>query len=37
MKEKELSTADEVSLKEKVWDLREKERAFFKGNDQSFS
>ncbi len=30
MKEKELSTADEVSLKEKVWDLREQERAFLK-------
>jgi heat-inducible transcriptional repressor len=30
MKEKELSTADEVSLKEKVWDLREKEREFLK-------
>jgi heat-inducible transcriptional repressor len=30
MKEKELSTAEEVSLKEKVWDLREKEREFLK-------
>lgn len=30
MKEKELSVAEEVSLKEKVWDLREKERAFLK-------
>ena len=30
MKEKELSTAEEVSLKEKVWDLREKERDFLK-------
>lgn len=30
MKEKELSTAEEVSLKEKVWDLREKERVFLK-------
>ncbi len=30
MKEKELSTAEEVSLKEKVWDLREKERQFLK-------
>lgn len=28
MKEKELSTAEEVSLKEKVWDFREKERDF---------
>jgi heat-inducible transcriptional repressor len=30
MKEKELSTAEEVSLKEKVWDLREQEREFLK-------
>lgn len=30
MKEKELSVAEEVSLKEKVWDLREKEREFLK-------
>lgn len=30
MKERELSTAEEVSLKEKVWDLREKEREFLK-------
>jgi heat-inducible transcriptional repressor len=30
MKEKELSTAEEVSLKESVWDLREKEREFLK-------
>ncbi|HYM65083.1 MAG TPA: hypothetical protein VES68_01185 [Candidatus Sulfotelmatobacter sp.] len=30
MKEKELSTTEEVSLKEKVWDLREKEREFLK-------
>lgn len=30
MKEKELSTAEEVSLKEQVWDLREKERDFLK-------
>lgn len=30
MKEKELSTAEEISLKEKVWDLREQERAFLK-------
>lgn len=30
MKEKELSTAEEVSLKEKVWDLREKEKEFLK-------
>ncbi len=30
MKEKDLSTAEEVSLKEKVWDLREKERDFLK-------
>ena len=30
MREKELSTAEEVSLKEKVWDLREKEREFLK-------
>lgn len=30
MKEKELSVAEEVSLKERVWDLREKERAFLK-------
>ena len=30
MKEKELSVADEVSLKEKVWDLRETERQFLK-------
>jgi transcriptional regulator of heat shock response len=30
MKEKELSIAEEVSLKEKVWDLREKEREFLK-------
>jgi heat-inducible transcriptional repressor len=30
MKEKELSTAEEISLKEKVWDLREKEREFLK-------
>lgn len=28
MKEKELSVADEVNVKEKVWDLREKEREF---------
>lgn len=30
MKEKELSVTEEVSLKEKVWDLREKEREFLK-------
>lgn len=30
MKEKELSVADEVSLKEKVWDLREKEKDFLR-------
>src|SRR5258706_5780698 len=30
MKEKELSTAEEVSLKEKVWDFRETERDFLK-------
>ena len=30
MKEKELSVAEEVSLKEKVWDLREQEREFLK-------
>src|SRR5437762_12833664 len=30
MKEKELSVAEEVSLKEQVWDLREKEREFLK-------
>jgi heat-inducible transcriptional repressor len=30
MKEKELSTAEEVSLKEKVWDVREKERDFLR-------
>lgn len=30
MKEKELSVAEEVSLKEKVWDLRERERDFLK-------
>lgn len=30
MKEKELSTAEEVSVRDKVWDLREKERAFLK-------
>lgn len=30
MKEKELSTAEEISLKEKVWDLREQEREFLK-------
>lgn len=31
MKEKELSVAEEVSLKEKVWDLRERERDFLHG------
>ena len=30
MKEKELSVADEVGLKEKVWDLRDKEQEFLK-------
>ncbi len=30
MKEKELSVTEEVSLKEKVWDLREQEREFLK-------
>jgi heat-inducible transcriptional repressor len=30
MKEKDLSVAEEVSLKEKVWDLRERERDFLK-------
>src|SRR3989338_1822501 len=30
MKEKELSVAEEVSLKEKVWDLREKEKNFLR-------
>ncbi|OGH02984.1 MAG: hypothetical protein A2798_00970 [Candidatus Levybacteria bacterium RIFCSPHIGHO2_01_FULL_37_17] len=30
MKEKELSVAEEVSLKEKVWDLREKEKEFLR-------
>jgi transcriptional regulator of heat shock response len=30
MKEKDLSVAEEVSLKEKVWDLREKERDFLR-------
>ncbi|OGH10918.1 MAG: hypothetical protein A3B38_04140 [Candidatus Levybacteria bacterium RIFCSPLOWO2_01_FULL_36_13] len=30
MKEKELSVAEEVSLKEKVWDLREKEKDFLR-------
>lgn len=30
MKEKELSTAEEVSLKEKVWDFRETEKDFLK-------
>ena len=30
MKEKELSVAEEVALKEKVWDLRDKEREFLK-------
>lgn len=30
MREKDLSVAEEVSLKEKVWDLREKEREFLK-------
>lgn len=30
MKEKDLSVTEEVSLKEKVWDLREKERDFLK-------
>jgi heat-inducible transcriptional repressor len=30
MKEKELSVAEEVALKEKVWDLRDRERDFLK-------
>jgi len=30
MKEKELSVADEVGLKEKVWDVRDKEQQFLK-------
>jgi transcriptional regulator of heat shock response len=30
MKEKELSVAEEVALKEKVWDLRDQERSFLK-------
>jgi len=30
MKEKELSVAEEVSMKEKVWDIRDKEREFLK-------
>src|SRR3990170_7587768 len=30
MKEKDLSVAEEVSMKEKVWDIREKEREFLK-------
>ncbi len=30
MKEKELSVAEEVAVKEKVWDLRDKERDFLK-------
>src|SRR5258706_4787285 len=30
MKEKELSTAEEDSLQEKAWDLRERERDFLK-------
>lgn len=30
MKEKELSVAEEVALKEKVWDLRDQEREFLK-------
>ena len=31
MKEKELSVAEEVALKEKVWDLRDKEKEFLQG------
>lgn len=31
MKEKELSVAEEVGVKEKVWDVRDKEREFLKG------
>src|SRR3990172_6543877 len=30
MKEKELSVAEEVSMKEKVWDIRDKEKQFLK-------
>ncbi len=30
MKEKELSVAEEVSMKEKVWDIRDREREFLK-------
>ena len=32
MKEKELSVAEEVAVKEKVWDIRDREREFLKGS-----